>query len=238
MFTEDLTPFLDVAAGFAVSAVIGAATANTLLYTDIARAWIRFARIGRNSQAMLTSEADAITILNLDEFQKTIPANAVAPSGVVAERVSGIAKETLDGLTPQAYCCGQVWGIHVAVAGATIYHQGSANLIDDEVRHRDFGWDLLDWLLSTPLADAIPARVHAQLPQTHPSQCRRAPRSRRTIQMHNPPSSSEPCCTAPPTAALPDMAPPTTTTLQVQPSIAPYPRFSPWQHRAADPKLA
>jgi hypothetical protein len=26
MFTEDLTPFLDVAAGFAVSAVIGAAT--------------------------------------------------------------------------------------------------------------------------------------------------------------------------------------------------------------------
>lgn len=62
--------------------VIGAATANTLLYTDIARAWIRFSRIGRNSQAMLTSEADAITILNLEEFQKSIPANAVAPSGV------------------------------------------------------------------------------------------------------------------------------------------------------------
>lgn len=38
-------------------------------------------------------------------------------------------------------------------------------ILRDEVRHRDFGWDLLDWLLSTPLADAIPARVHAQLPQ-------------------------------------------------------------------------
>lgn len=43
----------------------------------------------------------------------------------------------VDALTPQAYCCGQVWGIHVAVAGATIYHQGSADLLDDEVRHRD-----------------------------------------------------------------------------------------------------
>jgi len=40
-------------------------------------------------------------------------------------------------LTPQSYCCGQVWGIHIAVAGTTIYHQGSANLIDDEVRHSD-----------------------------------------------------------------------------------------------------
>lgn len=40
-------------------------------------------------------------------------------------------------LTPQAYCCGQVWGIHVEVAGATLYHQGSANLIEDEICHRD-----------------------------------------------------------------------------------------------------
>ena len=38
-------------------------------------------------------------------------------------------------------------------------------ILRDEVRHRDFGWDLLDWLMSTPLADAIPARVHALLPQ-------------------------------------------------------------------------
>lgn len=45
--------------------------------------------------------------------------------------------EHLDGLTSQAYCCGQVWGIHIEVAGATIYHQGSADLLDDEVRHRD-----------------------------------------------------------------------------------------------------
>jgi L-ascorbate metabolism protein UlaG (beta-lactamase superfamily) len=42
----------------------------------------------------------------------------------------------LDGLTPGAYRCGQVWGIHIEVAGVSFYHQGSANLIDGEVRHR------------------------------------------------------------------------------------------------------
>lgn len=43
--------------------------------------------------------------------------------------------EHLDGLHPNAYQCGQVWGIHIAVAGTTIYHQGSADLLDDEMRH-------------------------------------------------------------------------------------------------------
>jgi L-ascorbate metabolism protein UlaG (beta-lactamase superfamily) len=44
--------------------------------------------------------------------------------------------EHLEALTPGAYRCGQVWGIHIEVAGITLYHQGSANLIDEEVRHR------------------------------------------------------------------------------------------------------
>jgi L-ascorbate metabolism protein UlaG (beta-lactamase superfamily) len=43
----------------------------------------------------------------------------------------------LDGLTPGAYRCGQIFGIHIEVAGATFYHQGSANLIDDAVRVSD-----------------------------------------------------------------------------------------------------
>lgn len=72
----------DQANGSQSAPVIGAATANTLLYTDLARAWIRFRRIGRNSTVMLTSEADAVTILNMAEFQKTLPGNGVAPSGV------------------------------------------------------------------------------------------------------------------------------------------------------------
>jgi L-ascorbate metabolism protein UlaG (beta-lactamase superfamily) len=45
--------------------------------------------------------------------------------------------EHLDGLSPNAYRCGQVWGISIRVAGILFYHQGSANLIDDAVRERD-----------------------------------------------------------------------------------------------------
>ncbi|MBS1119809.1 MAG: hypothetical protein H6Q90_2037 [Deltaproteobacteria bacterium] len=37
-------------------------------------------------------------------------------------------------------------------------------ILRDEVRHRDFGWDLLDWLLSVDPDDQVPARVHAELP--------------------------------------------------------------------------
>jgi L-ascorbate metabolism protein UlaG (beta-lactamase superfamily) len=44
--------------------------------------------------------------------------------------------EQLDGLSPGSYRCGRVWGIRIDVAGASFYHQGSANLIDDAVRAR------------------------------------------------------------------------------------------------------
>ncbi len=43
--------------------------------------------------------------------------------------------EHLDALSPSAYRCGQVWGIHIEVAGMTFYHQGSANLIDEALHH-------------------------------------------------------------------------------------------------------
>jgi hypothetical protein len=36
-------------------------------------------------------------------------------------------------------------------------------ILRDEVRHRDFGWDLLDWLLT--IDDAVPAHVTAMLPE-------------------------------------------------------------------------
>jgi hypothetical protein len=72
----------DQSNGSQAAPVIGAAVANTLAYTDIARAWIRFKRIGRNSSVMLTSEADAITILNMSQFQPTLPAGGQTVSGV------------------------------------------------------------------------------------------------------------------------------------------------------------
>ena len=47
-----------------------------------------------------------------------------------------ITCEHLEDLTGPAYRCGQVYGIHIAVAGVTFYHQGSCNLVDDAIRHR------------------------------------------------------------------------------------------------------
>jgi len=40
--------------------------------------------------------------------------------------------DSLDALSSSSYRCGQVYGIHIEVAGHTIYHLGSADLIEDE----------------------------------------------------------------------------------------------------------
>lgn len=78
----------DQADGSESAPVIGAATANTLLYSDLTRAWIRFRRIGRNSSAMLANEADVITILNMAEFQRTVVPGASTPSPVALNVVT------------------------------------------------------------------------------------------------------------------------------------------------------
>jgi L-ascorbate metabolism protein UlaG (beta-lactamase superfamily) len=42
--------------------------------------------------------------------------------------------EQLDGLAPGSYKCGGVYGIRIDVAGVSLYHQGSADLDDAELR--------------------------------------------------------------------------------------------------------
>jgi L-ascorbate metabolism protein UlaG (beta-lactamase superfamily) len=49
----------------------------------------------------------------------------------------------LDDLNGGRFRCGQVYGIHIAVAGASLYHQGSANLIDDRIRQRGVDYFLM-----------------------------------------------------------------------------------------------
>lgn len=52
-----------------------------------------------------------------------------------------ITCEHLDALDPGAYQCGQVWGLHISIdtpgGSYTIYHQGSADLIEDQMNLRD-----------------------------------------------------------------------------------------------------
>jgi L-ascorbate metabolism protein UlaG (beta-lactamase superfamily) len=42
--------------------------------------------------------------------------------------------DSLDDLSSSAYRCGQVYGIHLEVDGTTIFHLGSADLVEDEYR--------------------------------------------------------------------------------------------------------
>jgi len=44
--------------------------------------------------------------------------------------------EHLDHLTPSAYKCGDVYGIYIEVAGFRLYHQGSADLLENEIRDK------------------------------------------------------------------------------------------------------
>lgn len=49
---------------------IGIATANSLVYRDLLKIWVRAARMGRNFQTMIGSEDTALDMLDLDEFKK------------------------------------------------------------------------------------------------------------------------------------------------------------------------
>lgn len=51
-----------------------------------------------------------------------------------------ITCEHVDGMACAGYRCGQVYGVHVEVAGLRLYHQGSADLIDEAIR--DHGVDI------------------------------------------------------------------------------------------------
>jgi len=83
-------------------------------------------------------EAAAHRVVEVGPFEITFVPSRHAPLVLGRSVPNGgeITCEHVEALTPRAYCCGEVWGIHIAVAGRTFYHQGSADLLDDEVRHR------------------------------------------------------------------------------------------------------
>ena len=53
--------------------------------------------------------------------------------GLAVPYPGDITCDHLEGLTGGAYRCGQTWGIHVEVAGVSLYHCGSANLVDEAI---------------------------------------------------------------------------------------------------------
>jgi L-ascorbate metabolism protein UlaG (beta-lactamase superfamily) len=49
----------------------------------------------------------------------------------------------VDGLSADAFRCGGVYGLHIRVAGATFYHLGSANLMEERIPFRGVDYLLM-----------------------------------------------------------------------------------------------
>lgn len=65
--------------------VMGVTTPGTVVYRDLSRIWVRLARLGRKAQTMISGEAMAIDIMDIEAFQK---------------RESGTTKANLNVKTP------------------------------------------------------------------------------------------------------------------------------------------
>lgn len=69
----------------------------------------------------------------------------------------------------QSFCLGETIAVplfaHLREGSQTAAARVALDrILVDEVRHRDFGWDLLDWLLTLPEAAALRDQVRAWLP--------------------------------------------------------------------------
>ena len=85
-----------------------------------------------------TTVVEAGRVYAIGPFEVTFVESAHSKMLFGVQVINGgeLSCDQLDGLRGSAYRAGQVYGIHIAVAGKTFYHQGSADLLDDKVRHR------------------------------------------------------------------------------------------------------
>jgi L-ascorbate metabolism protein UlaG (beta-lactamase superfamily) len=88
-------------------------------------------------------EVEPYRVIEIGPFEVTfVPsAHARLVLGMAVPMDGDITCEHLDLLSARDYGCGQVYGIHLRAAGVTFYHQGSAEIVDEAVRHR--GVDVL-----------------------------------------------------------------------------------------------
>lgn len=99
--------------------------------------------MGLHGLAERAVEVEPYRVYPIGPFEVTfVPsAHSKLVLGLAVNSPGDISCEHLDDLTPGAYGCGQVYGIHIRAGGVTLYHQGSAELVDDAVVHH--GVDVL-----------------------------------------------------------------------------------------------
>lgn len=69
----------------------------------------------------------------------------------------------------EQFCLGETAAVRIfgrmrAKATVACVRRALDRILRDEVVHRDFGWTLLEWLLTTPMADAFAQQLTAELP--------------------------------------------------------------------------
>lgn len=81
-------------------------------------------------------EVDAGRVYELGPFRVTFieSLHSKLLLGLKVPSEGELTCDHLDDLRGGRYCCGRVFGIHIAVAGVTLYHQGSANLIEQNIQ--------------------------------------------------------------------------------------------------------
>jgi L-ascorbate metabolism protein UlaG (beta-lactamase superfamily) len=83
-------------------------------------------------------EVEPLRVYEIGPFEVTFVESAHARliAGLAVPADGELSCEHLDELRGSAYRCGRVFGIHIAVAGATLYHQGSAEMLEGQSIHR------------------------------------------------------------------------------------------------------
>jgi hypothetical protein len=103
-----------------------------------------------------------------------VAAGGTAPPAIVREQL-GLARQRepleLDILATavRVFCLGETVAVPLfshlrARCTEPVAREALDRILRDEVRHRDFGWDLLDWLLTGSIASEVSTRVAADLP--------------------------------------------------------------------------
>jgi hypothetical protein len=82
---------------------------------------------------------------------------------------SGGLEQDISRIVTQVYCLGETAAVRLfhrmrAKCSVPVARVALDRVLRDEVRHRDFGWATLEWLLTLPHAPALRAQIERSLP--------------------------------------------------------------------------
>jgi hypothetical protein len=103
-----------------------------------------------------------------------VEAGGSAPPAIVREQLglarrSDVLEHDILHAAVRVFCLGETVAVPLfahlrAPCTQPVARAALDRILVDEVRHRDFGWDLLDWLCASPIGERVPTIVERELP--------------------------------------------------------------------------